>query len=89
MTTHKYDPNCPSCKGTGLRDSGGTQPWGEPIMIPCDCYECEDCIGMKEHGCFCAAMGSPYPGGGEIEKMNEDEDAARKVIGFAKTGPAE
>lgn len=28
---------CPKCKGTGLADSGGVQPWGEPILIECDC----------------------------------------------------
>lgn len=26
-------------------------------------YECEDCIGMKQHGCFCAAMGARQAGG--------------------------
>lgn len=25
-------------------------------------YDCEDCIGMKEHGCWCARMGSYCPG---------------------------
>lgn len=25
------------CKGTGIADSGGVQPWGEPISIECDC----------------------------------------------------
>lgn len=29
--------DCPECKGTGLRDSGGVYPWGEYITIPCDC----------------------------------------------------
>lgn len=28
---------CPKCNGTGMADSGGTQPWGEPIEIECDC----------------------------------------------------
>lgn len=28
---------CQKCKGTGLADSGGVQPWGEPILIDCDC----------------------------------------------------
>lgn len=28
---------CPECNGTGMRDSGGVQPWGEPISVPCDC----------------------------------------------------
>ena len=32
-----YDPDCPDCKGTGQRDSGGTHPWGEPAMMMCDC----------------------------------------------------
>ncbi|EPC1069808.1 DUF551 domain-containing protein [Enterobacter hormaechei] len=31
------NPFCPKCGGTGLADSGGTHPWGEPISIPCDC----------------------------------------------------
>jgi hypothetical protein len=26
-------------------------------------YDCEDCIGMCEHGCFCKAMGAVQPGG--------------------------
>lgn len=28
---------CPKCGATGMADSGGVQPWGEPIEIPCDC----------------------------------------------------
>ena len=32
-----YDPDCPECKGTGQRDSGGIHPWGEPAMMMCDC----------------------------------------------------
>ncbi|WP_368920015.1 DUF551 domain-containing protein [Citrobacter sp. RHB21-C01] len=28
---------CPKCNDTGMADSGGVQPWGEPISIPCDC----------------------------------------------------
>ncbi len=27
---------CPECDDTGVRDSGGVHPWGEPIMLPCD-----------------------------------------------------
>ncbi len=43
MTENKFVPvaqpasDCPDCKGTGDRDSGGTQPWGEAIYVPCDC----------------------------------------------------
>lgn len=28
---------CPHCRGSGLRDSGGMQPWGDPILVQCDC----------------------------------------------------
>lgn len=28
---------CEKCKGTGSADSGGVHPWGEAILIPCDC----------------------------------------------------
>ncbi|HFQ7815244.1 TPA: hypothetical protein ACHS94_000678 [Citrobacter freundii] len=28
---------CPKCNGTEMTDSGGVQPWGEPILIECDC----------------------------------------------------
>ena len=31
------EPVCHICKGTGEMDSGGTQPWGEAINIPCEC----------------------------------------------------
>ena len=30
---------CQKCNGTGMADSGGTQPWGEPIEIECDCRQ--------------------------------------------------
>lgn len=26
-------------------------------------YPCEDCIGMKEHGCYCKKMNAIQPGG--------------------------
>lgn len=28
---------CPKCNNTGMADSGGVHPWGEPILIECDC----------------------------------------------------
>lgn len=30
---------CQKCNDTGMADSGGTQPWGEPIEIECDCRQ--------------------------------------------------
>jgi hypothetical protein len=31
------EPVCQICGGMGEMDSGGTQPWGEAINIPCEC----------------------------------------------------
>ena len=40
---------CPKCGGTGMADSGGTEPWGWPIEIPCDCQEpTKRCIKCDE-----------------------------------------
>ena len=27
-------------------------------------FDCEDCIGMREHGCYCSATGAAAPGVG-------------------------
>lgn len=29
--------SCQKCNGTGMVDSGGVQPWGELILVECDC----------------------------------------------------
>jgi len=41
---------CPECHGTGLRDSGGVQPWGEPIFVTCDCADAILAAMEKEGG---------------------------------------
>lgn len=28
---------CEQCQDTGMRDSGGFQPWGDTIDVPCEC----------------------------------------------------
>lgn len=33
----QQERGCQKCGGTGMADSGGTQPWGEQILIECDC----------------------------------------------------
>lgn len=33
---------CGSCRGTGESDSGGVEPWGAPIMLPCP-----ECCGRE------------------------------------------
>jgi len=40
MRPREPKSDCPDCNGTGQRDSGGTQPWGEPISVPCECTRC-------------------------------------------------
>lgn len=52
-------PKCPDCHGDGVRDSGGAQPWGEPIFIPCDHNEQP---GINSEGETCRAC----QGNGEI-----------------------
>ena len=37
LFVHSKDVICVKCNGTGEMDSGGTQPWGEQILIECDC----------------------------------------------------
>lgn len=34
---HRRDLPCEKCHGTGEMDSGGTHPWGEQILVECDC----------------------------------------------------
>ena len=36
LSEGKYE-RCQKCNDTGMTDSGGTQPWGEPIEIECEC----------------------------------------------------
>ena len=33
---------CKKCNDTGLEDTGATHPWGEHIMVECDCKEMPD-----------------------------------------------
>ena len=50
---------CPKCNGAGMADSGGVQPWGEPIEIECDCMMEEMKMTSREQfeswfeGMFC------------------------------------
>lgn len=36
MTEHELtEYKCPTCQDTGAVDSGGFEPWGQPINVPC------------------------------------------------------
>ncbi|HEJ1756059.1 hypothetical protein JEV26_10835 [Pseudomonas aeruginosa] len=56
-------PKCVKCGGTGEADSGGVHPWGEPILIPCDCEtekaEAERPEGPTEDELEAAGLGYP------------------------------
>lgn len=36
-------------------------------------FECQNCIGMMEHGCYCAAMGASQPGGPRVDLDDLEE----------------
>ena len=47
---------CPACNGECVVEVD-TQP------VTPDDWECENCLGMLEHGCYCKAVGAVGPGG--------------------------
>lgn len=51
----QQESQCQKCAGTGMADSGGNQPWGEPILIKCDCQleQQEQSDGWIEWGGEC------------------------------------
>ena len=47
----QQESQCQKCGGTGMADSGGTQPWGEQILVECDCqFEQQEKDGWIEWG---------------------------------------
>lgn len=60
---------CQKCKGTGLADSGGVQPWGEPILIECDC-KFEEAIMEESRVQFERKVGQAY---GEDYLIKDEE----------------
>lgn len=50
--------HCPKCGAAHL----STRVCGCEAMKKLDAdYDCEDCIGMKEYGCYCMAVGCIAP----------------------------
>lgn len=76
----QQEVQCPKCGGTGQMDSGGTQSWGEPILIECDCqFEQQEVAASKfDNGFLC------WEGDGEwfavkCVSVNENEYRATLV----------
>jgi hypothetical protein len=61
------EPVCEWCDGTGMVDSGGTQPWGEAINIPCRCQHTQPpqrtWIGLAKEDRLCAKYMQDAPDG--------------------------
>lgn len=44
-------------------------------------FDCEDCLGVHEYGCYCAAMGASAPGIGPTRTQRWALWAYRKLQG--------
>jgi hypothetical protein len=74
---HPNDPSPPDygpCRVCGGRGAIEIEP--QPIeMEDLPDFECEDCIGMREHGCYCKAMGCVAPG-----QLPKDQEANKPFV---------
>lgn len=88
-------PICPKCSDTGMADSGGVQPWGEPIYIHCDCraamlnaepvsqpYTLPD--DDKTNMLCDSAYVNGLQAGFSMGQMNQEEEYARTVELYSK-----
>lgn len=64
-TMLENDPNADAADGVSVLDVWRKEVLGAfpPPPAARRVRECEDCIGMKQHGCYCAAHGATKPGG--------------------------
>jgi hypothetical protein len=60
LTGHALPTRCGDCRGNCIEQLGMTVAALEAWQHG---FECQDCLGMKEHGCYCAAVGAIAPGG--------------------------
>lgn len=44
-------------------DTDDGRAWMRAAEVVTQNYQCEDCIGMKDHGCYCRSMNAIQPGG--------------------------
>ena len=65
---------CLECSDTGQRDSGGIHPWGEPVLMPCDCKDAEVGRQWRED----SSLGRWFPVTAERLAALEAENAALK-----------
>ncbi|WP_320745684.1 hypothetical protein [Enterobacter cloacae] len=68
---------CPKCNGTGMADSGGVQPWGEPISVPCDCTA-QPALAVDADDNFYSWFGREWH---EHYQQNQYTTAAKQMLG--------
>ena len=74
---------CPECSDTGERDSGGMHPWGESILLPCDCKDAEIGRQWREN----SSLEKWFPITAERLVALEAENAAlKRDLEYARSG---
>ena len=68
---------CPKCNDTGMADSGGVQPWGEPISVPCDCTA-QPALAVDADDNFYSWFGREWH---EHYQHNQYTTAAKQMLG--------
>ena len=51
-----YARNCPHCDDSGWRDTGGVQPWGEAIIVVCECSFGQANMSQTLYNQICAVI---------------------------------
>lgn len=78
----QQERGCQKCGGTGMADSGGTQPWGEQILIECDCkFEQQE----RGEGDWIEWGGGKCPFSDDMTEIEVKFAAGDVVKGFAGT----
>lgn len=68
---------CPKCNDTGMADSGGVQPWGEPISVPCDCTA-QPALAVDADDNFYSWFGREWH---DHYQQNQYTTAAKQMLG--------
>ncbi|EFF0242685.1 DUF551 domain-containing protein [Escherichia coli] len=78
LTSLEAEPvACPKCNDTGMADSGGVQPWGEPISVPCDCTA-QPALAVDADDNFYSWFGREW---NDHYQQNQYTTAAKQMLG--------
>lgn len=79
----QQERGCQKCGGTGMADSGGTQPWGEQILIECDCKSEQHERGEGEWIEWGGGLVPPVTGLVEVRYRNGREHSGCKASDYS------